>query len=166
MTKTHPQKILRVIVEGPDCSGKSLLVDRIKNVLKWDSKSLRHKEGNQYFRYLKEYSQEEIVLDRSHFSENVYAKLWRGGSPFSKQEKSILNEISTTNSLVIFALPTLRTMKKRYSSRNFSQQISFNDLAKSRLLFLKELRQTRALIYNSRDFDELEQILNKVKELI
>ena len=67
-------KIIRIIVEGPDCSGKSTLVNRTKNDLRWDSKSLHHKEGNQFLRYLKEYAfSEQIVLDRSHFSEEVYS---------------------------------------------------------------------------------------------
>ena len=85
----------RIIVEGPDCSGKSTLVDTLKNRLLWDAKSLHHKEGNQFQRYLKEYALgEEVVFNRAHFSENVYSKLWRGGSPFLEKEKEILNDLA------------------------------------------------------------------------
>ena len=62
--------IKRIIIEGPDCSGKSTVVDRVKNELRWDSKSLHHREVYQFYRYLKEYSSaNQIVFDRSHFSE-------------------------------------------------------------------------------------------------
>ena len=81
----------RIIVEGPDCSGKSTVVHRIKNALRWDSKSLHHKGGDQFSRYLREYANNDcIVFDRSHFSEIVYSKLWRNGSPFTEIESNIL----------------------------------------------------------------------------
>ena len=71
-------KISKIIVEGPDCSGKSTVVERIKNMLCWDSKSLHHKEGNQFLRYLREYVlNENVVFDRAHFSEEAYSHLWR-----------------------------------------------------------------------------------------
>lgn len=163
---TTTKKYRKVIVEGPDCSGKSTLVERLKNTLRWDSKYLRHSDGNQFFRYLKEYShQESIVFDRSHFSEAVYGQLWRGGSPFNDKEKQILDDICDMHGLVIFCIPSLEDMESRYNGRRFEQQITLDELNKSRELFLAESKHAH-IIYNSRDFDELEEVINRVKGMV
>src|SRR3989304_4150298 len=115
-------EIKRIIIEGPDCSGKSTLVDRIKNEIKWDAKALRHKDGDQFERYLFEYATaDKVVFDRGHFSENVYSKLWRSGSPFSKNEKNILDSVCQEKTLIIFSCPSSDTIKKRYLSRDYTQ---------------------------------------------
>jgi len=159
-------KITKIIIEGPDCSGKSTLVERLKNVLRWDSKYLRHKEGDQFGRYLREYAGEETVLDRSHFSENVYSKMWRGGSPFTKEEKEVLDKAAAVNSLIIFAIPSLKTLKERYQSRGFEQQITLEELSYSRKLFLEEIRGLPIIIYRAKSYGELEKLLNKVKKMV
>ena len=116
--------ITRIIVEGPDCSGKSTLVDRVKNSLRWDSKSLHHVEGNQFERYLKEYANNKnTVFDRSHISEIVYSILWRGGNPFAESEQKILDEIVQCNTIVIAALPSEEKLRERYISRKYDDQI-------------------------------------------
>lgn len=159
--------ITKIIVEGPDCSGKSTLVERLKNTLHWDSKSLHHMEGNQFYRYLKEYSnQEYIVFDRSHYSEEVYSKMWRGGSPFSREEKKILNKVSKHNTLIIFSIPKKSVLEKRYKKRDFKQQISLFDLKKSYLFFMKELGNADPIIYKSSNYKELDLLIDKIKKEI
>lgn len=158
--------ITRIIVEGPDCSGKSTVVDRIKNALHWDSKSLHHREGNQFARYLKEYAaNEHIVFDRSHFSEEVYSNLWRGGSPFSKLEKQILDGICSINTLVIFTCPPAEVLKERYLKRGYEQQIKLEELEKSRELFCNEFNGIQHSLYTSKDYDELNALVKEVMEL-
>ncbi|HLF53621.1 MAG TPA: hypothetical protein VI544_00400 [Candidatus Nanoarchaeia archaeon] len=160
-------KISKIIVEGPDCSGKSTLVERLKNKLKWDSKSLHHKEGNQFQRYLHEYAfADNVVFDRSHISEEVYGTLWRGGSSFMKSEKEILDCLIKYNSIIIFACPPLDVMKERYKLKGFEQQISIEELEKSRELFLLRLINIPHLLYASRDYSELNALLQKVVEMI
>lgn len=159
--------ITRIIIEGPDCSGKSTVVDRIKNALHWDSKSLHHREGNQFARYLKEYAaSEHIVFDRSHFSEEVYSKLWRGGSPFSKEEKEILDNICRLNTLVIFTCPEAEVLKERYLKRGYEQQIKPEELEKSRELFCSEFSKVPHSLYTSKDYDELNVLVKEVRELV
>jgi thymidylate kinase len=163
----NKNKITQIIVEGPDCSGKSTVVDRIKNMLRWDSKSLHHKSGNQFKRYLKEYAlNDNIVFDRSHFSEIVYSTLWREGNHFSKKENNILNEIVSNNTLVIFTCPSLSTLRTRYNNRNFKQQIQLQELEKSRRLFIKTLKNIPHILYFSNDYGELDNLLKKVKDMI
>ncbi|MFH1637127.1 MAG: hypothetical protein ABIB71_01750 [Candidatus Woesearchaeota archaeon] len=161
------EEITRIIIEGPDCSGKSTVVDRIKNALRWDSKSLHHKEGYQFRRYLLEYAiNDRIVFDRSHFSEAVYSRLWRGGSPFSKKERKILDEICTIGTLVIFTCPDIQTIKQRYHHREFEQQIKYHELEKSRELFCEELKSIPYILYQSKNYDELNDLVKKVLDLI
>lgn len=159
--------ITRIIIEGPDCSGKSTVVDRIKNALHWDSKSLHHKEGNQFARYLKEYAANEyVVFDRSHFSEEVYSNLWRGGSPFSKEEKEILDNVCRLNTLIIFTCPAAEVLKERYLKRGYEQQIKLEELEKSRELFCSAFNEMPHSLYTSKDYDELNALVKEVRELV
>lgn len=158
------EKKINVIVEGPDCSGKSTLVDRLKNTLRWDAKSLHHRDGVQFRRYLKEYALlENTVIDRSHFSEQVYSEMWRGGSPFSYTEKEILDKIALQESIIILVCPTLEVLKKRYLARNYPQQIKLEELEKSRELFMEELGNICAIHYFSHDYEELDRVVKEVK---
>lgn len=159
-------KINKIIIEGPDCSGKSTVVERIKNSLRWDSKSLHHIEGNQFDRYLKEYAfAERVVFDRAHFSEEVYSILWRDGNPFSEKEKQILDSLACYRALIIFMCPDLEIMKERYRKRNFQQQIKLEELQKSRELFLERLANIPHLLYESKDYAELDKLLERVLEM-
>jgi len=161
------KKINKIIVEGPDCSGKSTVVERIKNMLRWDSKSLHHFEGNQFDRYSKEYVLgKNIVFDRGHFSEIVYSILWRGGSPFSEKEEKILNELCGINTLVIFVCPELETIRKRHCDRKFEQQIQLKELEQSREIFIKTLQKFNVLFYESKDYEELNKLLKDVWEIV
>lgn len=158
--------IKNIIVEGPDCSGKSTLVDRIKNTLRWDSKSLHHMEGNQFYRYLKEYALlEKTVIDRSHLSEEVYSILWRGGTPFTSQEKNILDEICKIDTLIVFTCPDIETMQERYNKRNFQQQIKFEELEKSRELFCKQFENLPHCLYKAKTFEELDFLVTLVHNI-
>lgn len=160
-------KIKRIIIEGPDCSGKSTLVERVKNTLKWDARFLRHIEGDQFSRYLFEYaSANEVVFDRSHFSENVYSKLWRGGSPFTNREKKILDSICQDETIIIFACPSNKVLRDRYLSRDYPQQIKLTELEKSRELFINEFKNRKKIIYHSQNFDELDNLLKHLIKII
>jgi len=157
----------KIIVEGPDCSGKSTVVERIKNMLRWDSKSLHHREGDQFERYLKEYAlHPKTVFDRSHISEIVYSILWRGGNPFSEREEKILSEIIKEKMLLIFVCPKINTLKKRYQNKNFNQQIKLEELEKSREIFVEVMDQFTFIFHPSNDYTELDKLLEKMKEMI
>jgi thymidylate kinase len=155
--------IKRILIEGPDCSGKSTALDRIKNVLRWDAKSLHHRDGNQFQRYIKEYcSAENIVFDRGHFSESVYGQMWRDGNPFSKEEFEFLNFYLQNEGLIIFALPSEETLINRYRARNFSQQIKENELALARKLFLEKSQTVSHILYSSASYKELDDLVADV----
>ena len=155
--------IKRILIEGPDCSGKSTALDRIKNALRWDAKSLHHREGDQFQRYVKEYcSAENVVFDRGHISESVYGKMWRGGNPFSEKEFDFLTFYLQREGLVIFTLPSDETLISRYRSRNFPQQIKENELSLARKLFLEKSQTMPHILYISSSYSELDVLVDSV----
>jgi len=166
----HPAKkynLKVILVEGPDCSGKSTVVERLKNMLHWDSKALQHQEGNQFQRYLREYAHaDKVIFDRGHFSEEVYSLLWRKGSPFSVQEKDILAALCQQMMLIIFVCPPVEIMKRRYRQRLFQQQIKFGELEPSRILFCEVMRTIPHIVYTSQNYEELDLLLNRIKEVM
>lgn len=158
-------KIDNILIEGPDCSGKSTLVEQLKNLLRWDAKALHHRPGDQFLRYLKEYTQQEkVIFDRGHFSEYVYGQLWRKGNPFSTVEMDILNQFCRQRMLVIFTCPPLEVMMERYLQRQYQQQIKLEELEKSRQLFCETLSNIPHLTYTSQNWLELQYILDTVKQ--
>jgi len=158
--------VSRILIEGPDCSGKSTLINRIKNKLHWDAKLLHHINGDQFERYLKEYASQNTVFGRGHISEIVYGKMWRNGNSFSVKEKELLDEFIKQKMLVIFVCPKLKTIKERYLKRNDDQQIKFNELRKSRDLFVKEFKNKKYILYEAKNYKELEIVLKKISEAI
>ncbi|MDP3881890.1 MAG: hypothetical protein Q8Q31_03350 [Nanoarchaeota archaeon] len=153
----------KVVIDGPDCAGKSTCVEHLKNTLRWDSRSLHHKEGDQFSRYLQEYaSADDVVFDRSHISEQVYSALWRGGDPFDEKERDILNEVFQYNSIIIFACPSLEQMQERYSRRSFQQQIRYDELKDSRDLFVGKMEEIPHFLYTSSTYEELDKIILEV----
>ncbi|GEM_PF-2438433 len=163
-------KYSQILIEGPDCSGKSTLINRLKNELCWDAKSLHHRPGNQFLRYLKEYSsQSEVIFDRGHISEAVYSTLWRGGTPFSGDELNILSGIVKLQMIAILALPKVSVLQSRYLARTYHQKINFSELETSASLFEnyfdgKNIAPT--IIYCSKDYGELEFVVQKVSKII
>ncbi len=156
-----------ILVEGPDCSGKSTVVERLKNIFHWDSKSLHHRPGDQFGRYLREYALgEQIVFDRGHISEHVFAQMWRGGSPFSDEERSILDELCKNKILTIFTCPPVELMQQRYRERGFEQQIQLEELERCRTLFSTTFEKIPHIVYTSQNFAELDQLILRVRKEI
>ncbi|MDP3699044.1 MAG: hypothetical protein Q8R47_05655 [Nanoarchaeota archaeon] len=157
----------QILVEGPDCSGKTTLVERLKNELHWDAKALHHLEGNQFKRYLREYAlQEKIIFNRGHYSEIAYGKLWRGGNPFSEMEKNILDQLCHQNMIIIFACPPLEVLQQRYQQRNFPQQIKYEELGQVRENFCELMESTPHLLYQSCSYDELQSLIQNAARKI
>jgi len=153
----------QILVEGSDCSGKTTLVERLKNELRWDAKSLHHLEGDQFKRYLKEYAlQENIVFNRGHYSEIAYDKLWSRGNSFSKEQQQILYNLCNQNMLVIFANPPLAVLQERYMQRNFSQQIKYEELELIQTYFCEIMDTVPHLLYQSTSYQELDYLIQQV----
>jgi thymidylate kinase len=162
---------VNIIVEGVDCAGKSTLVKEIKNRLKYDVLALGHRAGDDQFRrYLRAYADHErMVYERSHISEVVYSVLYGREQPFSQSRRSLLDQIAAETSLVIFADPDVDIAKERYLARQgVYQQIQLDQLETCIGLFrdYRKAYKWNSVVYKSRDWAELEAIVDKVGEYI
>ena len=160
----------QILIEGPDCSGKSMLVNRIKNALSWDAKSLHHIKGDQFERYMREYAtQQDIVFERAHVSEAVYGALWRGGNQFTLTELNVLDAFVALRMIVILALPELSVLRARYASRKYAQKIKIAELETCARLFGEYFQKNKlkpTIMYQSKDSTELESVVEKVRALV
>ena len=85
--------IKNLFIEGPDCSGKTTLVESI------------HKSTN--YRY--------HIMDRSQISRSIFAKMYNRDIPNIRQD--FLDEILDLNNLYIFLIPSWPVIEKRYLER-------------------------------------------------
>lgn len=155
----------KILIEGPDCSGKSTLVDRLKNSLVWDAKHLHHQAGDQFSRYLREYAlADKLIFDRGHISEMVYGQLWRGGRPFNKKEYQILNDLIKEKFILVYVCSKIDVLEKRYQERNYAQQIKLSELKKSKKLFDQELANFEPIKYYSHNYQELDELIVKIEK--
>jgi len=164
--------IKTIIVEGVDGAGKSTLVKELKNHLNWDSKSLVHKDGDQLFRYLKEYvTSDEVVLDRGHISEAIYSSFLNRKSNLDYNSVSLLDEIISNNAIIVFANPTLSLTIKRFQDRsNIYNKVDQNALERLHKLyqiwFKKHRYNNHVVTYASRNFKELDEIVKNIAGMV
>lgn len=159
------EKVQFMVVEGPDCAGKSTLVENLKNALKWDSKALTHQEGDQFQRYLREYAQADgVIFDRGHVSEMVYSMIWRGGNPFSGAEKDLLDEICLRKGLLIYVSPSMITLYARYHAKKVLNKIDELPWKESIDLFHIEMNNLECISYDAENWSALEQCVKRVQE--
>ena len=111
-----------IIIEGSDCSGKTTLIEALKDRLghlDWQIINVGHEPTNQFDRYMSLYiNSDKVIFDRGHFSEIVYGHLWRGGHGMSHQECSLLDQYVFGNFLVVFAHAPEEVLKTRYHARS------------------------------------------------
>ncbi len=159
------------IVEGPDRSGKSTLVKKLKEELKWDAIYLGHRETSytgeriiQKDRYINFYaSLEGTVFDRSHISEVVYSKIYRREEiPFN--DRKFLDYVASKDSIIIFALPGLETVLERYRNtpKILRGKISEEEIKKSYNLFKEEKENYWHETYTETTFEGLESFVKKI----
>ena len=158
--------MVNILVEGPDCSGKSTLVKSLKNKLGWDAKFLGHKDCDQFTRYLQEYSQNEIIFERGHISEIVYGKLFRDEEPFTEVQQRILESVCSQQTLQIFCTTDLELMIERNNQRPPPEQ--HNDLTEQHQAFTHIFSKYGSLVqrYNATTYDALEQFVERMHQKI
>lgn len=162
---------VNILIEGMDCAGKSTLAKELKNKLRWDMKCLGHREGDQFGRYLKEYSTVETVLERGHISEDVYSPIFKRETPFTAPQKDTLDNILRERFLIVMCIPDLETAEKRYKARgNMFQPLPFEDMRRAHVLFENYMKRfendKRLFIYRSSDVNELKNIIETLKSVI
>jgi thymidylate kinase len=119
-----------VILEGPDNSGKSSFIKRLKLAFPggWDVLQMAHQPGDQFTRYIKVYLEaERLLLDRAHFSERVYGDLFRQSKHFAPWELEILNRIAREEFVTILCTAPADVLVERYAARAIPQPLTTAD---------------------------------------
>ena len=170
-----------IIVEGPDCSGKSSLVRRLKAELSggWDVMQMGHKDGDQFARYLRVYlDAQRLLLDRSHFSERVYGDLLRGGRHFTAWQRALLDRLAEHEFATVLCTAPAALLWERYKARNaavargerayvqaggaMQATLSFDDLARAREKFIETVGPHAAAIHETDRMESLEHTVRVV----
>lgn len=102
-----------IIIEGPDGAGKTTLAKKLSSST---SKQIVHcgsalRKKSDFYSYTKQ----QIILDRSWYSELVYGEVFREGSQISEEEMFEL-EMSAeqvSGALIIYCRADLETLWKR-----------------------------------------------------
>lgn len=160
---------VNVLVEGPDCAGKSTLVKELHNRLGLDALFLTHKTvGSQYQRFGDRYKHEKgTVFERGHISEAVYAEIFGRKMPFSPEEEDELDLLVGARMIVVFADPGRKMALQRYRARHagVAQLVGERELEQALDLFrawFSKHDYPQLIRYGSRDFDELESVIGEV----
>lgn len=162
--------IAGILIEGIDGAGKSTLAKELSNRLGWDSMKLGHKDGSQFDRYLIAYATaHNLVIERGHLSELVYSEIFGRTIPFKGRQCEILKQILAERFLVIWANPLERTAIQRCARRDSHtlQVVDNNAIRSGRKYFMQQvsrLRSENVFEYRSADLDELENLLQRVKQ--
>jgi thymidylate kinase len=164
-----------IIVEGNDGTGKTTLVDELSGVLRpqgWDTKTLVHRLGDQFSRYLLEYSNaDRIIFNRSHFAEQVFGSIYRGTNPFSDTELETLNAIVRQYAMVIYCDLPILEIKKRLDRRNQLEVLSTDDTTLEQLevsanVFQKVFAHENVVRYEPHTQLDLQGVLEMVVQKI
>lgn len=159
-----------VIVEGADCSGKTTLVKRLKAALStagWDVHDMGHKPGDQFRRYADAYVRgHNLLLDRGHFSEVVYSRLWRGGSPFAPWERELLDDYVLGRYIVVLCTAPPVVLAARHAGRSYDQVTHASELEAVQRLFVQELSAVRPIYYESTNEHALNTIVRQLIDLL
>ena len=105
-----------IILEGPDCSGKSTLMERFPDHLEKHHFSHEEDKLKRYLRFLSDCSP-RAVLDRFHLSEQVYGRVMRNRNEFVYTGRFIERVLLTHDSCVILCLPPLGAVLTRWRER-------------------------------------------------
>ena len=71
-----------------------------------------------------------------------------------------------TKYIDIFTCPDLDTVKERYLKRDFEQQIKLSELERSRNLFCDIFKDIPHVLYKSKNYEELDELIEKVKKIV
>lgn len=164
-----------ILVEGNECTGKTTLVEALRGVLRpqgWDAKDLVHRPGDQFLRYLTEYSHaDRVIFNRSHFAEHVFAGLYRSGSPFSSVDLEMLGTIVRKYGLVVYCDLPVTEIKKRLDARNQREILGADDTSLAELTanaagFQQALEHESVIRYTPNTPADLRKVLEVIQQKV
>lgn len=116
---------MRLIIDGPDGGGKSTLAKRIAEqsgfeIIHFSYPKTEEEKANMFKMYTDAiYKHDNVIFDRSWYSEMVYGRILRGKSAISFGQMGELERITAANGggLIIHCTDTLNNIWDRFKAR-------------------------------------------------
>ncbi len=157
-----------LVVEGVECAGKTTLIREFRaRVSNLDVIALSHQGGHQFDRFMSAYvAANGVVFNRSHVSEDVYAKLWNRGRPFSDAEREVLDSFVARRFVTVLCTADMATLRTRFADRNFEQKAGVAELEEIAGLFDARLDGFPYIRYVSTSPAALDAALNTIEDAL
>jgi thymidylate kinase len=120
---------MRIILEGPDCAGKTTLATKLKEKLT-DYLYIHHGVyAHAYKPHLESLKLETVIIDRHWPSELIYGTIFRAGPTYNiyTMEKRVTENVLTKH---ILCLPPKDLVLKNFLERKGKGQEQFDDVSK------------------------------------
>lgn len=124
---------MKIIIEGPDCCGKSTLCNNLQERVLPSYYGYVHNESDKdldenalIYKYQQQLvGQESTIIDRSWPSEMIYGKLFRNGySRVSEDcDQRFAHGLDLRNDLMIFCIVPIEVVEATYRSRQDEEMV-------------------------------------------
>lgn len=157
-----------LVVEGVECAGKTTLIREFRaRVSNLDVIALSHQDGHQFDRFMSAYvAANGVVFNRSHVSEEVYAKLWNRERPFSDAERQVLDSFVARRFVTVLCTADAATLRARFAERNFDQKARMAELEEIAELFDTRFERLPHIRYVSNSRAALDAALDAIEDAL
>lgn len=116
---------MNIILEGPDCSGKTTLSKALVGKLRCEYVHLDSKTQHKTYKNVLEHDNEYKVIDRHWPSELVYGLTFRNGPTLNINE--MINYCDKKRTLYIVCLPPKELVEKHFNKRLAKEEFNTVD---------------------------------------
>ena len=150
---------MRIIIEGADGTGKSTLVNKLKERYKTDTLHITNLDPNDFEFYKQSLRKSNIIYDRNLLGEMVYPSIFGRSGNLEWYELSYLLSLALENNIKIIVLTASNETLNDRLSRKFEYETVINNINKINGAFIDIAERFEIKILNTDDLneDELEQ---------
>lgn len=150
---------MRIIIEGADGTGKSTLVNKLKERYKTDTLHITNLDPNDFEFYKQSLRKSNIIYDRNLLGEMVYPSIFGRSGNLEWYELSYLLSLALENNFKIIVLTASNETLNDRLSRKFEYETVINNINKINGAFIDIAERFEIKILNTDDLneDELEQ---------
>ena len=107
-----------IIIEGPDCAGKSTLAEKLANALDMNILKMTANGGQSVPEYLQKLTCDGVIIDRCWVSEQIYSDLFKREPRIDNDDAEALTELCGLIGIpIVVLLPPLHIIIDRLSER-------------------------------------------------
>lgn len=107
-----------IVIEGPDCAGKSTLAEKLANALDMNILKMTANGGQSVPEYLQKLACDGVIIDRCWVSEQIYSDLFGREPRIDNDDAEALTELCGLIGIpIVVLLPPLNVIIDRLSER-------------------------------------------------